>query len=97
MLWQDIGKDQKKTMNLDNIAKHGSEDPACLTAQEVRMLCNSYLALRRAVPVNVIEVVNEITSEIYNVGETATRGVIHHNGNLAELLIKFAEGIMKNA
>lgn len=80
-------------MNLDNIAKHGAEDPACLTAQEVRMICNSYLALRRAVPVNVIEVVNEITSEIYN-------SCVHsgsQNGNLAELLMRFAEGIMKNA
>lgn len=79
-------------MNLDNIAKHGAEDPACLTAQEVRMICNSYLALRRAVPVNVIEVVNEITSEIYN-------SCVHsgsQNGNLAELLMRFAEGIMKN-
>lgn len=85
-------------MNLDNIAKHGSEDPHCLTAQEVRMLCNSYLALRRAVPVNVIEVVNDITSEIYNATEAARAGGLGKaNGNLAELLMKFAEGIMKNA
>lgn len=82
-------------MNLDNIAKHGSEDPACLTAQEVRMICNSYLALRRAVPVNVIEVVNELTTEIYNA--CGGPGMLKTaNGNLAELLMKFAEGIMKN-
>lgn len=84
-------------MNLDNIAKHGAEDPACLTANEVRMICNSYLALRRAVPVNVIEVVNDITDEIYNSVIAEIGGPNKANGNLAELLMKFAEGIMKNA